>query len=379
MADQSDVERTEPASPRRLEQAREEGQVPRSTELSTFAVVLAGAAALSLAGGDLAAELRSLMRGALAIERESAFDSGVLVEELSARAGQALLAFLPFGMIVYAAALGAPLLMSGWMFSSKVLVPDFARLSPAKGLQRMFSTQSLVELLKALAKAAVLGAAALWAAGQYKEDVLRLVSLPLPQGLAHTAGILSASFFALVGAMIFIVALDVPYQLWTYHHKLRMTRDEVRREAKESEGDPHTKARVRSLQREVSRRRMMAQVPKADVVVTNPSRYAVALSYRGGEMRAPQVVAKGMNLIAERIREIAAEHRIPVLEAPPLARALHRHAELDREIPAALYAAVAEVLAYVYQLSRSRAQGREAPLAPARIDVPAELDPGPAG
>jgi flagellar biosynthesis protein FlhB len=376
MADQSDVERTEPASPRRLEQAREEGQVPRSTELSTFAVVLAGAAGLSLMGGELARALQSLVRGALSFERASAFDSGVLVDELYARVGQALLAYLPFGLVVYAAALGAPLLMSGWLFSSKVLVPDFSRLSPAKGLARMFSTQSLMELLKALAKVTVISAAALWAAAMYKEDVLRLVALPLPQALAHTASILGSSFFALVGAMILIVGLDVPYQLWSYHHKLRMTRDEVRRESKESEGDPHTKARVRSLQREVSRRRMMAQVPKADVVVTNPSRYAVALSYKGGEMRAPRVVAKGMNLIAARIREIAAEHRIPVLEAPPLARALHRHAELDREIPAPLYAAVAEVLAYVYQLSRARAQGREAPVAPARIEVPAELDPG---
>ena len=376
MAEESDVEKTEPASAHRLEQAREEGQVPRSTELATFAVVLAGAAGLSLAGADLSRDLQSLMRGTLSFGRELAFDPGVLTNELYTRTGQALVAYLRIGLIVYFAALCAPLLMSGWVFSSKALMPDFQRINPARGLARMFSIQSVVDLVKSLAKVAVLGGAALWAAWLFKEDVMRLAMLPLPQALAHGGTIIGASFFALVGAMVFIVAMDIPYQLWSHHDKLRMTRDEVRRENKESEGDPHTKARVRSLQREVSRRRMMAQVPKADVVVTNPSHYAVALSYRGSEMRAPQVVAKGMNLVAERIREIAAEHQIPVLEAPPLARALYRHAELDREIPAALYAAVAEVLAYVYQLSRYRAQGRQAPVAPAQIEVPAELDPG---
>jgi flagellar biosynthetic protein FlhB len=377
MAEDSDVEKTEPATPQRLEKSREEGQVPRSTELATFAVVLAGAAGLWFAGGGLASDLKALMRGALSFERELAYDPALLANELYSRAVQALLAYLPFGLIVYIAAFLAPLMMSGWVFSSKALAPDVKRLNPAKGLARMFSSQSAVGLAKSLAKVAVLTAAALWAAVLFKEDVLRLASVALTPALTQAASIIGASFFALVAAMLLIVAMDIPYQLWSHHHKLRMTRDEVRRDAKESEGDPHLKAHVRNMQRETSRKRMMAQLPNADVVVTNPSRYAVALVYRGGEMRAPQVLAKGMNLIAARMLEVAAEHRIPVLEAPPLARALYRHAELEREIPAALYSAVAEVLAYVYQLSSYRAEGgRQPPVAPTQIEVPAELDPG---
>jgi flagellar biosynthetic protein FlhB len=209
----------------------------------------------------------------------------------------------------------------------------------------------------------------------FREDVLRLPLLPVSRALDQSSSVVGLSFLALLGVMLAIVAIDVPYQLWSFYRKLRMTRDEVRREMKETEGDPHVKARVRSVQRDVARRRMMAQVPKADVVVTNPTRYAVALSYRGDEMRAPRVVAKGMNLIAARIREIAESHRIPVVEAPSLARALHRYATLDREVPAALFAAVAEVLAYVYQLARWRARGGVPPVLPTDLAVPAVLDP----
>jgi flagellar biosynthetic protein FlhB len=349
--------------------------VARSTELSTFAVVVAGAGALWFTGGALGRELQALMRGALAFGPERAHDPAVLVAELYAWSAQALLAFLPFGLIVFVAALCSPMLLNGWVFSPKVLAPDPERLDPLKGFQRMFSLHSATELLKSLAKAAVLAGAGLWAAWTFKADVLQLPALPLTRALEQTASLLEATFFVLVAAMLSIVAIDVPYQLWNFHRKVRMTRDEVRRELKENEGDPQVKARIRSVQREAARRRMMAEVPKADVVVTNPAHYAVALRYRSGEMHAPQVVAKGMNLIAGRIRELAAEHHIPVLEAPPLARALYRHGELDRPIPAALYAAVAEVLAYVYQLSHFRAHGGVVPAAPGAIVVPAGLDP----
>lgn len=375
MAEESDLERTEQASPRRLEQAHEDGQVARSVELSTFAVVLASAGALWFGGASLARELQSLVRGSLSFDRELAFDTGGLLAQFHAQTVQALLAFLPIGLVVFIAALCAPMLLSGWLFSSKALTPDLERLDPLSGLRRMFSMRSVVELLKSLAKAGLLVAGGIWTAWLFKEDVMRLPMLPVSQALEQSTSLIGLSFLALLGVMLVIVAIDVPYQLWSFHRKLRMTREEVRREMKETEGDPQVKARVRSVQRDIARRRMMAQVPKADVVVTNPTRYAVALRYRGEEMRAPQVVAKGMNLIAARIKELAEEHRIPVVEAAPLARALHRHAVLDREIPAALFAAVAEVLAYVYQLTRWQARGGVAPALPAELTIPKALDP----
>ena len=376
MAEDSHLERTEPASPRRLEQAREEGQVARSTEAATFAVVLAGAGALWFYGGRLAVELQALTRGTLGFERAAAFDPELMLELVHARSAEALAAFLPLGIALLVAALAAPLLIGGWVFSPKALQPDLDRLNPASGIGRMFSLTSLATLVRSVVKAALLTAAAAWAGWLLSDSVVELLRLAPPAALAQAARLVGLSAFALIGAMFLVAALDVPYQLWSHHRKLRMTREEVRRELKESEGDPQLKARVRSLQREAARRRMMAEVPKADVVVTNPTHYAVALRYREADMRAPRVVAKGALLLAGRIRELALEHGVPVVEAPPLARALYRHAELDRDIPVVLYTAVAEVLAYVHQLRRSVAEGRPTPRAPGEIEVPAGLDPG---
>lgn len=375
MAEESDLEKTEPASERRIEQAREEGQVARSPELATFVVVAAGVAALWGLAAHVGHALQSLIRDALGFEPGLAFDAGALPGVLQGQAGRALLAFLPFGGLMLVAALAAPLLLHGWLFSPQAMAPDFTRLNPVSGLQRMLSWNSLAELGKSLLKAALLTAVAWWVGMALVGDILQLARLPLGAALERSGGILGLTALALLGAMLLVAAIDVPYQLWSYGRKLRMTRDELRREMKETEGDPQLKARVRSLQREAARRRMMAQVPKADVVVTNPTRYAVALRYREGAMRAPQVVAKGALRIAERIRELAAEHGVPVVEAPPLARALYRHAPIDREIPQALYAAVAELLAYVYQLRVSLSKGGKAPPPPAAIDVPPGLDP----
>jgi flagellar biosynthetic protein FlhB len=379
MAEESDLERTEPASARRLEQAREEGQVARSQELSTFAVVLAGAAGLWLVGDRLAHSMRGLVRDALDFERAAAFDEARGIGILGAQAFQALLAFLPFGGVVLAAALLAPLLLHGWLFSPGAAAPDIDRLDPLAGLQRMFSWNSLAELVKSLLKAGLLTATAVWVGWKLGWEVVSLGGMPLESALEHTTRLAGISFLALLAALAVVVAIDVPYQIWSFRRKLRMTREELRQEMKETEGDPQLKARVRSVQREAARRRMMAAVPKADVVVTNPLRYAVALRYREGGRGAPTVVAKGAFLIAARIRELAGEHGVPVVEAPPLARALYRHVAVDREIPQALYAAVAEVLAYVFQLRQAVARGGPRPQAPGRIEVPAGLDPEGAG
>jgi len=375
MAEDSDLERTEPASQRRIEQAREKGQVPRSRELATFAVLIAAGGGLTLMGSGLMHSLSDLMRVGLQLDRSTAFDTTMMMARLQQSSQDALVAFFPFMLVMMVAALAAPMLLSGWLFSSEALQPNFGRLSPLKGIARMFSWNSLAELGKAIAKSVLIGGVAAWVIWGEADAILALATQPLDVALENLGGLAAFTFLAIAGSMILLVAIDVPLQLWQHHSQLKMSREELRQEAKESEGDPQIKARIRALQREAARRRMMAEVPKADVIVTNPTHYAVALRYQDKKMRAPQVVAKGSQLVAARIRELAIEHNIPIVETPPLARALYRHAELGQEIPAALYTAVAEVLAYIYQLRRYRVEGGQPPQTPKDLPVPADLDP----
>jgi flagellar biosynthesis protein FlhB len=371
----SDLEKTEPASPRRLEKAREEGQVPRSPELSTFAVLIAAGSGLWLMGDHLTGQLRSLIKEGMQVPRDVGFDSSLLTERLLDQSSHALVAFAPFFILMIVAAVVAPMLLSGWLFTFKSLAPDFNRLNPVKGVGRMFSLHSLVELCKALLKAALIGGAGAWTVWHHKEAVLSLIAAPLAMGAGHMGELVAMSFLAIAGTMVLIAAVDVPFKLWDHHRKLKMTKEEVRQENKETEGNPQVKGRIRAQQREMARKRMMAEVPKADVIVTNPTHYSVALKYEDGKMRAPRVVAKGSHLLALKIREIAQQHQVPLMEAPPLARALYHHAEVGDEIPQTLYNAVAEVLAYVYQLRRHREYGGKAPSLPSALEVPAELDP----
>lgn len=299
----------------------------------------------------------------------------ILTLRLEEAATAALTGFAPFLVLLLLVAVLAPLAMSGWLFSTEALVPQFSRLNPFSGLARMFSTRGVVELGKALAKALIVGGVAGWMLYSEIEPILGLAVEPPGVALAHLARLLAFTFLTVVGSMGLIVAIDVPFQLWDHAKQLRMTKEEVRQEQKEQEGDPQIKARIRQLQRDNARRRMMAEVPRADVVVTNPTHFAVALRYREGAMRAPTVVAKGSALLAERIIEVARENRVPVVRVPPLTRALHAHAELGREIPAPLYTAVAEVLAYVYQLERHEIYGGVAPEVPGDLSVPPEFDP----
>jgi len=376
MAEDSDLERTESATPRRLEQAREEGQIPRSRELASFAL-LGGAAVMAwLLMPQIARDIQRLLAQGLQFDRAMAFDPQLMLAVVASEAWEGLLAITPLLVLFALFALLAPLLLSGWNFSTKALAPDFNRLDPLSGVQRMFSTQGLAQLGLALAKTALIVGFAAWAMWSQREATLGLVSENLEDGIAHMSRIVGWSFLVIAGSLGVLAAIDVPFQLWTYHRKMRMTKEEVRRESKEQEGDPHLKAHIRAQQREVARRRMMAQVPRADVVVTNPTHFAVALQYQNGQMRAPKVVAKGAGIIALKIRELADLHHVPVLEAPPLARALYRHAELEMEIPQALYSAVAEVLAWVYQLRAWRQRGGQQPAEPEALAVPSELDPG---
>ena len=374
MSEQSDLERTEPATPKRLEKAREEGQVARSQELTTFALLMVAAAGLVFLGADLMDKLLRIMKVGMQLERELAFQPDLMLTRFYELALEGLIAIAPLLLLLIIVAFFAPMLLSGWMISAKALMPKFDRINPIAGFGRLFSMRSLVELVKAIAKTIVIGGVAALIIWHNKEEVMALLTVPVDSGISQTGEYLAMSFLLTTGAMALIAVIDVPFQIWDHAKQQRMTKEEVRKEQKEDEGDPFVKARIRGLQREAARRRMMAEIPNADVIVTNPTHYAVALKYKSETMRAPTVVAKGVHLLAARIRELAEEHRIPILEAPPLARALYYHAELESEIPEKLYTAVAEVLAYVFQLRRYNEYGGNAPVPPADVPVPDGLD-----
>ena len=372
MAEESDLERTEPASARRLEQAREEGQVPRSREVGAFLVLIVAAAAFWLLGPWMVQRLAEIFRRGLRVDADLAREPLLMLVRLADSSIDALLTLAPLFAALVAAALLSPFFLGNWNFSPQALQPDLSRVNPLKGLARLVSWSGLAELLKAVAKASLLGGVAAWILWSECCDLFAMFAQSIPVGLSSTGHLLSFSFLAIVAAMLLIVAVDVPFQIWQYHDKLKMSRQELKQEGKELEGNPEIKGRIRQLQREAARKRMMAAVPAADVIVTNPGHYAVALAYKSG-MQAPKVLAKGLGEIALKIRQLGAESDIPIVEAAPLARALYRHVELDQEIPSTLYAAVAEVLAYIYQLSNWRQSGGEQPLPPRAITVPDEL------
>jgi flagellar biosynthetic protein FlhB len=374
MAEESDLEKTEPASSRRLEQAREEGQVPRSREIGAFLILFVSASAFWSMGPWMMQRTTGILRRGLVFEEALTRDPQAMLLRFADLSLDALLTFSPLLFALVAATLGSPFLLGSWNFSLKSITPDLGRLDPISGLSRLISWSGVVELVKAIAKALLVGGVAIWVLWNERTDIFALFGQSVEVGMSSAGYLLSYSFLVIVLGMLLIVAIDVPFQLWQYHDKLKMSKDEVKQEGKEMEGSPEVKMRIRQLQREAARRRMMGAVPTADVIVTNPTHFAVALAYKSG-MGAPKVLAKGMGDIALKIREIGSTHGVPMLEAPPLARALYRHADIDQEIPSALYAAVAEVLAYVYQLSTWRQVGGNYPMPPREILVPAELVP----
>ena len=373
MAEQQDTERELPASQKRLDEARERGQTPRSRELTTSALLLAGAVMLLATGPELARASMTYLRGALSISRAVAFDPALALESAAHLAWQGLLPALPILAVLFFAALLAPLAIGGWLFSTEPLLPDFNRLNPLAGLAKLVSLNSLAELGKAIGKVLLIGGVVGTLIWRDQEAFIFPLSQAPAEAAAFAGRLITRDFVWMAAVLIAIAAADVPLQLWQHAKGLRMSAAEVKRESREAEGDPKIKAKMRGLQRAAARRRMMSAVPTADVVVTNPTHYAVALSYQGASMRAPKVVAKGADVVAARIRELAIEHGVPLLEAPPLARALYTHAELEADIPAALYNAVAQVLAWVYQLKTMRAG--PPPMPPMQIAVPIELDP----
>jgi flagellar biosynthetic protein FlhB len=369
MAESDDRDRTESPTQKRIDDARRRGQVPRSRDLGAAAVTMAGGLGLYSLGGLMGSRLMSLMHDGLQLSpAQSMSEDGMaraLVTEL-ARAAQLLAPML--GLLLAAAVL-APLAIGGWNFSTATLVPQWQRLDPVSGLQRVFSLRGLIELSKSLARFLVVALVAYLVLHHQFKAFSALSMEPLRPAMAHAMALTGTALIALGGALAAIAAIDVPLALWQHHRSLRMSREEIREESRDAEGSPESRNRIRRSQQEMARRRMMEAVPKADVVITNPTHYAVALRYDEARMRAPVVVAKGADLVALRIREIAREHAVPLVEAPPLARALHGTCELGDEIPSRLYAVVAQVLTYVYQLRTARRTGAALPPAP-RLEVP---------
>lgn len=381
MAEESDLERTEPASGRRLEKAREEGNLPQSRELMAFLVLAAGVGGLWAMGGWLSSRTTLLLRDGLTLTHDVAFDPTQMFARFTHLAGESLVTLAPLFLLTIAGAIVGPMVIGGWNFTGKPLQLNFAKMDPLQGIKRIFSLQGVAELVKAVLKSLLVGTVIWWVIRHEQDNLFALITMPVEAGAPAMVHELLTASLMIVGGMAILAAIDVPFQLWQYYSRLRMTKEELKQEGKEQEGSPEVKGRIRRQQREAARRRMMQEVPKADVVVTNPTHYAVALKYDSDRMAAPQIVAKGMNLIAANIRELAVQNNVPVLEAPPLARALYKHAEIGDQVPTTLYTAVAEVMAYVYQLSQYLAgvQGMQAPEAPRTIAVPDELDPGARG
>ena len=359
-------------SARRLDEARRRGQVPRSRELNTVAVTLAGVAAIVLLGDRLMQDLRGLVVEHFALSRADVFDPAAILRHLGDALTASLLILAPFFAVTVAAAVLASVALGGVQVSTEALRFDLGKLSPLQGMKRILSLHGLAELVKALAKFVFLGGVAALLVWTEFEHFVRLATMEVDAALAETADLLGWTTLVVASSAIVLAMVDVPFQLWDYKRQLKMTQQEVRDELKDTEGRPEVRSRIRQLQREVARRRMMEEVPKADVIVTNPTHYAVALRYDAGRMQAPVLVAKGTELVAANIRKVGQAHAVPVVEAPALARSLYFNVELGDPIPAGLYLAVAKLLAYVFQLRTVRQQGGSAPDVP-DFPVPDEL------
>jgi len=351
------TDRTEQPTSKRLDDARRRGQVPRSRELTMTLVVLAGAGVFLAAQPHFADGMRNLLELGLSVPRATLLDEAMLPQTLVTGIGMGVKLLVPLWIAVLAACFAGSLLFGGWAFSADAVLPKFEKLNPIAGLKRVFGWNGLSELAKALAKFTLVALVAIWLLSGLTEDLLGLSTLTLQAGLSRAARLIAMSFAGLSATLILIAAADVPFQYWQYRRNLRMTKQEQRDEQKETEGRPEVRSRIRALQRAISTRRMMADVPKADVVVMNPTHFAVALRYDAANMKAPRVVAKGADLIALQIRRIAEAHKVPVFEHPQFARALFYNSDIGQEISPRLYVAVAQVLTYIYQITGRTAQG----------------------
>jgi flagellar biosynthetic protein FlhB len=373
MAEDSGQDKTEEPTTKRLEDARKKGQVPRSKELDTFVSLITSAVLFIFMGGHIAHGLAGIMKQQFRVSREDIFDPGSPVSHFSRAVSEAILLVMPFALVLAVAALITPMIMGGWNFSSEAIQPKLSKFNPLKGLKKIFGIQGLIELIKAIIKVVLIFVVAGTLFDFYRDDLMRLHSLPVEKAIYQTAEIITFCFLILSATLLLVVMIDVPYQLWNNKRQLKMSKQEVKDESKESEGSPEVKGRIRRMQMEIAQRRMMEEVPKADVIVTNPSHFAVALKYDQNNSGAPTLVAKGTDLIAAQIRNVALGADVPLVAAPPLARALYYSTELNKEIPQGLFLAVAQVLAYVFQLNAATENGWDKPFSPTDLQVPDEF------
>ncbi|USD65987.1 flagellar biosynthesis protein FlhB [Vibrio sp. SCSIO 43136] len=362
MAESDGQERTEDATPRRLQQAREKGQVARSKELASVSVLVVGAVSLMIFGDALASGLFKVMGRFFTLSREEVLDVYKLLDIVSGAIVHLVLPVLLILITLFVAALIGAAGVGGISFSVEAATPKLSKMNPLSGLKRMVGMQSWVELLKSILKVVLVTGVAFYLIQAARTDLFQLSLDLYPANIFHALDILLNFVLLISCSLLVVVAIDIPFQIWQHANQLKMTKQEIKDEFKEMEGKPEVKGRIRMLQREAAQRRMMADVPQADVIVTNPEHFSVALRYDQKKDKAPIVVAKGVDHIAMKIREIAREHDIQIVPAPPLARALYHTTELEQQIPDGLFTAVAQVLAYVFQLKQFRRRGGERPI-----------------
>ena len=375
MSEQSSQDRNLPASERKLKKAREEGQVARSRDFGHFAAIAVCGAVLVSAAPLLADWLKQTLMQGLHFDRNAILDTSYMGQRLAELTIRLMWVIVPFGLVMMATALGGSIAIGGWNWTLKPLMPNFGKLNPITGLPGIVTKDKLIDALKGSALALIVGAIGALYLKAHVEELTGVLALPLPAAIQQALGSMVGGLGLLLLALAAFAMIDVPLQRFHHAQRLKMSHQELKQEHKELEGNQEIKAKLRARMREMTKRRMMAAVPTADLVVMNPTHYAVALKYDDKKMGAPRVIAKGADLLAMAIRDLANDSKVPVLQAPVLARALYAHAELDREIPAALFAAVAQVLAYVYQLRAALAGQVAMPNALPELNVPQELDP----
>ncbi len=373
MSEDQAQEKTEEATPKKLEKAKEDGQIPRSKELTTTAVLLAGSCGLLFLGSILADKLFSVTKDSFMLERDDVFDTSALLVHLGTAFYEAIMGLMPIFALLLIASIVGPIGLGGWMFSVKSLAPKLSRMNPLEGLKKMFSTKSLVELFKALAKISLVMILAIILLKSLEKDMMNLATENIDQAIAHAVEMVLWVTLGLSLATILIAMVDIPFQIWDHKKKMKMSVQDIKDEMKDTEGKPEVKGRIRQLQREIANRKMLSDVPKADVVITNPTHYAIALQYDPETMATPILLAKGVDQMALKIREIAAAHKVEIIESPALARSIYHTTKIEETIPSGLFLAVAKVLAYVYQLRRFRQGKSSKPSFPYHIDVPKDL------
>lgn len=373
MAEENGQERTEQATPKRLREAREKGQIARSRELTTFAMLLTSGAAIYLLGENIVDGLTTMMKSDLHMARDEIYDATKLPGLFLNEVINILWVLSPFLLLLTVVAVLAPMALGGWSFSAEAILFKWDRIDPIKGIKRIFSWKSVVEIIKALAKFGLIAAVSCFVIWKMRDQIAVIGDEDVLVALNKSGSLLVLAFIATALPLLVVVAIDVPFQIWDFSKQMRMSRQEVKDENKETEGNPEIKGRIRNIQIEMARRRMMAEVPRADVIITNPTHYAVALKYDQAKMLAPVVIAKGADLVAMQIRSVGGASHVTIVSAPALARSIYYSTELNKEIPAGLYLAVAQILAYVYQL---RAKGKARHKQDVNFDdvpIPAEL------